>query len=69
MWSLSALLNASLFFTAGALLCMCLFFVLHYKKDMLLRGYGNRQAVHLAVRVSHFCPETKCVDSRFRLSI
>jgi len=46
MWSLSGLLNASLFFTAGALLCMCLFSVVHYKKNMLLRGYGNQQAVH-----------------------
>lgn len=46
MWFLSGLLNASLFFPAGVLLCMCLFSVLHYKKNMLLRGYGNKQAAH-----------------------
>ena len=41
MWSLSGLLNASLFFAAGVLLCMCLFSVLHYKKNMPLQGYAT----------------------------
>lgn len=44
MWSLSGLLNASLFLPAGVLLCKCLFSVLHYKKNMLLWSYGSEWA-------------------------
>lgn len=69
MWSLSALLNASLFLPAGVLLCMCLFPVLHYKKNMLLWSYGSEWAAHNALCVSHFCPETKCVDDSSRLNM